>query len=326
MGVTNIPWVINPDGSPGETWNWWSGCKPVGPECDDCYAKLIAENPRYAGQFPNGFGLTLRPKKLTEPLHWRKPRGVFTHSMSDILLAEVPRHALVSTFAVMAATRRHTYMPLTKRAMRARRILSSTEFQDAVREEATTTYGMDPADWVWPLPNVRLGVSVGIQDSDHRIVDLLQTPAAVRWVSVEPLIDEVDLTRVDAHTPQQPFMVYDVLGRRYGVPGRWQAPLNKGLDWVVVGGESGRVFRADPWNPPPVPEGETPYARPMDLEWMRLVVDQCRSAGVPVFAKQTGSVQSRLLGLADRKGETPEEWPDALSDLRVREFPGFGTH
>jgi hypothetical protein len=123
----------------------------------------------------------------------------------------------------------------------------------------------------WPLPNVHLGVSVENQHwADIRIPALLDTPAAVRWISAEPLLGPIDLTRIDASSKQQPDMVYDALGQRYGVPGRWQAPAAAKLDWVVAGGESG------------------PKARPPHPDWFRTLRNQCAAADVPFLFKQWG--------------------------------------
>lgn len=327
MSTTLIPWVRNPDGSRGEVWNVWSGCEPVGEECFSCWARTVAENSRYASGFPDGFALTLRPHRVEDPLHWRKPRGVFTHSTTDPFLSGVPRSLLVSQFAVMAATGRHTYMMLTKRAGVMRSVLSSAEFVAAVRQEATSSYGLNAAEWRWPLPNLRLGISAGTQGGAvARLRALAETPAAFRWASIEPLIGPVALTRIDALDRSQPQAVYDALGRRYGVPGRWQAHSVRGLDWVVVGGESGRVHLDDPFHPPQPEGNRSSRVRPMQIEWIRKVVQECVAAGVPVFAKQLGSVQAHVLRLSDHKGEDLAEWPDTLADLKIRQFPGFGHH
>lgn len=245
------------------TWNPVTGCDKVSPGCDHCYAENIAH--RFAGTpaYPDGFKLTLRPERIDQPLRWKKPRRVFVNSMSDLFHKDVPDEFLAEVFAVMAVASRHTFQILTKRHGRMRSLLSSTEFKGEVAGLAARTWhdnyrGYDSHDLaVWPLPNVWFGVSVEDQArANLRIPALLETPAAVRFLSCEPLLGPVDLG--------------------YGEPcdhsratceeiGCWRA-----LDWVIVGGESGAG------------------ARPMHPEWARSLRDQCDAAGVPFLFKQWG--------------------------------------
>lgn len=228
------------------TWNVVTGCTEVSPGCDNCYAKTFAE--RWRGtpghHFENGFDVTLRPERLTLPLKWRKPKRVFVNSMSDLFHKDVPDSFIAQTFATMARTPQHTYQVLTKRHGRMRSLVGSLidggqNLIEAAPDEETaqTLY-----DAVWPLPNVWLGVSVEDQKrADLRVPALLDTAATVRFLSCEPLLGPVDLA---GHTD--------------------------GIDWVIVGGESGR------------------RARPMAPHWATALRDQCTTAQVPFFFKQWG--------------------------------------
>jgi protein gp37 len=239
------------------TWNPVTGCTEVSPGCDNCYAKTFAE--RWRGtpghHFENGFDVTLRPERIDQPLRWKKPRKVFVNSMSDLFHEAIPDEFIAEVFATMAKSPRHTYQVLTKRHGRMRSLLKRLSFRDNLAHLAP-----------WPLPNVWLGVSVEDQKrADIRIPALLNTPAAVRFLSCEPLLGPVDLEMVD----------WD------GATGLTvlEHPPN-GIDWVIVGGESG------------------PGARPMDPAWARQLRDQCQAASVPFHFKQWGAfAPSGVVGL-----------------------------
>lgn len=199
---------------------------------------------------------------------------IFVNSMSDLFHEDLGADSIQAVFDVIFRAKQHVYQILTKRAKRMSEMLPHVRY-------AT---GQKWADS--PEPNVHLGVSVEAKDVLERIDWLRRTPARVRFVSVEPLLEEVDLS---------PYL---------GDAELKQGPL-RGVDWAIVGGESG------------------PGARPCEPEWIRKVVRQCQERGVPVFVKQLGSVWARKAGQGadgpfDSKGGDPEEWPE---DLRVREFP-----
>lgn len=247
------------------SWNPVTGCVEVSPGCDHCYAKTFAE--RWRGvpghAYEQGFDLTLRPERLDQPLRWKRPRRIFVNSMSDLFHADVPDEYIARVFGVMAAARQHTFQLLTKRHARMRSLLSAESF----REQVFLSNNADQGDVLgdgWPLPNVWLGVSVENQQwANIRIPALLDTPAAVRWISAEPLLGSVDLRDCNGvDTIEQ-----DWIGGPLGGSG---AP-HPFVDWVVVGGESG------------------PGARPMHPDWARSLRDQCTSAGVPFFFKQWGA-------------------------------------
>lgn len=190
------------------TWNVVTGCEKVSPGCDNCYAETFAE--RWRGvpghHFETGFDVTLRPERLTLPMKWRKPRRVFVNSMSDLFHKDIPDEYIAKVFAVMALTPQHTYQILTKRHGRMRSLLGNPDFEKQVdrallTEPAFSDPKLTKRTWPlpkpgWPLSNVWLGVSVEDQKrADIRIPALIDTPAAVRFLSCEPLLGPVDLTK-----------------------------------------------------------------------------------------------------------------------------------
>lgn len=226
---------------------------------------------------------------------------LFHHSLSD--------DDIDAVFEIMGACDDaelgHTFQVLTKRADRARDYTCSGRAR-----KAWNSRRMDRS--AWPARNLHLGVSVENQKAaDDRIPYLLQCPAAVRFISAEPLLEEVSLFA---------FLRGEIRDRSLGILGVTSAP---GLDWVICGGESG------------------PGARPCALEWLEVIVEQCRAASVPAFVKQLGAYvvseqracaseeeakregfKSRWLwraGLKDRKGGDIAEFPE---ELRIRQFPG----
>ena len=229
---TGIEWT-------DRTWNPLTGCTKVTPGCDHCYAKTMHERFNGPGSFDT---VTLHPERLDQPLRWRKPARVFVNSMSDLFHRDVPDEYIAWVFGVMALAPEHTFQILTKRHGRMRSLLSSGDFRRMVGERVGVREGVYRRELVgWPLPNVWAGVSVENQQwADLRPDALRGTPAAVRFLSVEPLLGPVtvDLT---------------------------------GIDWVIVGGESG------------------PGARPMHPGWARSLRDQCVAAGVPFLFKQWGA-------------------------------------
>lgn len=254
------------------SWNPVTGCTKVSPGCDHCYAEGIAH--RFAGTkaYPNGFGVTLRPERLDQPLRWRRPRRVFVNSMFDLFHQDVPDEYIARVWSVMALASQHTFQVLTKRHARMRSLLNSESFKDAVLIEMTTIAAERRIAWpsphgnVWPRPNVWVGVSTENQQwANVRIPALLDTPAAVRFISAEPLLGPIDLARVGA----PPFWCLGHGRPTVDCPNDLHLP-RPGIDWVIVGGESG------------------PGARPMHPDWVRHLRDQCTSSGVPFLFKQWG--------------------------------------
>ena len=293
------------------TWNPVTGCTKVSAGCKHCYAERVF--PRaYAGQTidvalppegawrnpemakrPRRFtDVMTHPDRLDQPLRWRKPRRVFVNSMSDLFHDDVPDAFIAQVFAVMAGAWQHTFQILTKRPERMHRLIDSEVFYEAFSRAVYELFD-DPgasADW-WPLPNVWLGVSVEDQaTADQRIPLLLETPAALRFVSYEPALGPVDFVRAVNQL--------DWLSPASLTPG--------GIDWIIVGGESG------------------PNARPFDVDWARNTIRQCRASGVACFVKQLGAnpwfdrANDYACELDHRAGADMAEWP---VDLRVQEWP-----
>lgn len=261
--TTKIEWT-------DETWNPVTGCTKVSPGCDHCYAETIAT--RFAGKaaFPKGFQVTLRPNKVNDPLRWRTPRRVFVNSMSDLFHDEIPDPWLADIFAVMAAAQRHTFQVLTKRHGRMRALLKDAAFAEQVLDRARGK-GLQRADWRWPLSNVWLGVSAENQATANlRVPALLETPAEVRFVSAEPLLGPVDLTSLQRR-PDSSARIDALSGDVWHHPsGDIYAAAPGCIDWVIVGGESGRK------------------ARPMHPGWARDLQQQTTKAGRAFLFKQWG--------------------------------------
>jgi protein gp37 len=203
------------------TWNPVTGCTKISQGCKHCYAERLAKrlqamgNPRYK----NGFEVTMHDDLLDLPLSWRQPRRIFVNSMSDLFHPDVPVDFIQRVFATMSEASQHSFQILTKRPARASELAPNLP---------------------WPA-NVWMGTSVESADVVHRITSLRQIPAAVRFLSVEPLLGPI---------PNLPL---------------------EGIDWVIVGGESG------------------PKARPMREEWVAEIKRQCDGARVPFFFKQWGA-------------------------------------
>jgi protein gp37 len=262
-------------------------CTRISPGCTHCYASTINK------RFGNGLEYTvpnlekveffIDEKIMAEPMHRKKPARIFVGDMFDLFHEAIPDDLIGEVFAVMEQCRQHTFQVLTKRAERMRKIL--TEAADTAPQRYRG---------LLPLPNIWLGVSVEDQQrADERIPLLLKTPSAVRFLSVEPQLEPICLTRI----PWDENLYRDAL---YG---------SQGIHWVICGGESG------------------PGARPFNLAWAESLLEQCRAAGVAFFMKQLGSdprgwpaerIATSWPRLRDRKGGDPSEWPEAL---RVREFP-----
>lgn len=242
--ATKIEWT-------DETWNPVTGCTPISPGCANCYARRMAT--RLAGRFgypeaPHQFDVTLRPERLEEPLKWRKPRRVFVCSMSDLFHEDVPFEFVVRIWQTMFKAKDHIFQILTKRPVRM------SEFMNL----PTNNLGTFPV----VLPNIWLGVTVCTQEETWKIGELLQIPAAVRFVSIEPMVGEVDMCDFLPHLVDS--------GALDPNTGAGIDIMQPGIDWVICGGETG------------------PNARPMHPDWVRSLRDQCQCADVPFFFKQWG--------------------------------------
>lgn len=246
-----------------ETWNPVTGCSKVSNGCKHCYAerqwaRLSNISPVYHGR--KFTDVECHPERLEQPLRWKRPRKVFVNSMSDLFHPDVPSSFIKKVFEVMLHADNHIFQILTKRP----------EYMLNWFNE----FGHIFSPTSDPLPNVWLGVSVEDQaTADERIPLLLQTPAAVRWVSAEPLLGPVDIYGGDP----DPRLGGVVAGPGVIIEQHWKADGSgpfPGINWVVVGGESG------------------PKARPMHPDWVRSLRDQCKAAGVPFLFKQWGEWQA----------------------------------
>jgi len=340
MGKTSIAWT-------NDRWNPVTGRSKVSAGCKHCYAEVGA-NRFWATQYPRvservsmidaaGYPAVetmTRPRvftdvqchedRLDQPLRWKKPRKLSVNSMSDLFHEDVPDAFIDRVFAVMAWSSWHTFQILTKRAERMKDYRPSCSCGGVQPPTCVGVYEHpeDPPSFgcddccghgnedgccktvSFPLPNVWLGVSVENRAWKSRVIPhLVSTPAAVRFVSVEPLLE--DLGDISDWFPREREV------------SQTQSVWINGVNWIIVGGESG------------------PKSRPLDVAWARSIVKQCQAAGLPVFVKQLGAnpttaqtgyqgyngrrLPDRMsLSLRDAKGGDPHEWP---ADLRVREFP-----
>jgi protein gp37 len=227
------------------TWNPVRGCTKISPGCKHCYASTFAE--RFRGvvghPYEQGFDLRLVPKKLLDPLLWNAPSMVFVNSMSDLFHSKIPDSFVIQVAEVMVQANWHTYQVLTKRPERLQRLLSG------------------PLKFAATLPHIWWGVSVeNVKHGKPRIEQLRNTTASMKFLSVEPLIEDLGILDL------------------------------KGIDWVIVGGESG------------------PGARPMEESWVMSVLKSCRKHRVPFFFKQWGGVSKKKNG-RELHGKTYDEFP-----------------
>jgi len=272
---TGIEWTHIP-GYKGETWNPVTGCTKVSDGCKFCYAerewirwKANPKSVQYGREFTD---VATHEKRLGQPRQWDKPRAIFVNSMSDLFHDDVPFQFLFSVFETMAQCPHHIFMVLTKRPERMlefeRWIKSQATFPaifpDPLGDPDRSTFMGQP----WPLPNVWLGVSIENQETaDDRIPTLLRCAAAIRFISYEPALGPVDLDIV----PWPSGWDRGVDDVSDGIdPLRYKGKRGEGIDWVIVGGESG------------------PGARPSHPNWFNNVRYQCAAANVPFFFKQWG--------------------------------------
>ena len=313
------------------SWSPWRGCTKVSPGCAHCYAETLGKRfPKVMGEWGKGKPRVLA-KNWSEAVKWNKawnkaqyfcrvqgqlepPKPTVFPSLCDWLDDEVPVKWLSWFLMLIYDTPNLRWLLLTKRPENFK-----TRLAEVLADK------MDGPKWdAWEFvdnwitgkkvpSNIWVGTSVEDQiRADERIPKLLDIPAAGRFLSVEPLLGPVDLTRIEDDDGNS----LDALTGDWAIDGRGHTgPSHTHIDWVIVGGESG------------------PAARPCNVEWIRAIVRQCKHAGVPCFVKQLGSVpvqtcrppydsETDTLKLKHPKGGDPAEWPE---DLRVREFPWGGA-
>lgn len=282
--MTAIQWT-------DETWNPIVGCSRISPGCQRCYAAAAAKSARLQ-QFPQyqkvkewDGSVEFVKNQLLKPLSWKNPKRIFVCSMSDLFHENVPFEWIDQVCGIAAMCPQHTFQILTKRPQRAKEY-----FEDRANNLdtfiSTSNLSMKHVVARLPLPNVWFGVTCENQAmADERIPLLLQIPAAIRFLSCEPLLGEIDLSQ---------WLYADIPGK----------PRLNQINWCIIGGESG------------------PGARACSIDWMRSLVRQSQEAEIPVFVKQLGSNCCTMPGLAfgysDRKGGNIAEFPE---DLKIRQFP-----
>jgi protein gp37 len=289
MGAeTGISWT-------GSTWNPIVGCSKVSPGCANCYAETLAlrwgwtPKPWLPENGPEN--VILKPERLDQPLRWKRPRKIFVNSLSDVFHEQVPDEFIDQMYAVMARAPWHTFQVLTKRPERMRAYVTTPGRRERVI--AATGIVLHGGEYIrWPLRNVWAGTSVENARWRTRIDDLRETPSAVRFLSCEPLLGPLD--NVVVKDAAIGFSTDSLTAAK-----RPKLDLT-GIDWVIVGGESG------------------PGARPMKEEWVRDILAECRRQGVAFWMKQFGEVWSRAnLGHGGHAANM-DEFP---KDLRIQEFP-----
>jgi protein gp37 len=337
MAETTIEWTSGPRGEIGYTFNGWIGCTKVSDGCLNCYAE---QQDKFRSWTPEGWGAG-KPRRRTSKDNWDKPlrwnkaaaaagerRKVFCSSLADVFDNEVPDGWRVDLFRLIRDTPNLNWLLLTKRIGNAARMIAET---------LTHIGGIPEPVPIWPARNVWLGATVVNQEeADRDIPKLLEIPAQARFLSMEPLLGPVNLHEfisndLERRCPRCGWRGRGARGSSCGNCGL--GPEDGPLHWVIVGGESGRG------------------ARPLELNWIRDIVKQCKAAGVPVLVKQLGqyvlddgmsspgehwpitTVRESAPGYAsnidpdatpfvirlhDRNGGDWQEWPE---DLRVREFP-----
>lgn len=266
------------------TWNPILGCSKVSEGCRECYAIRDAHrmacnpNPKVAAAYegltviqngrPNWTGeVRYLPDRLDQPYRWKRPRRIFVNSMSDIAHEGVKQEWFNNILLAMLENPRHTFQVLTKRPGELREMLRISRLGVPYLNHHSTLPG-----------NIWLGASIENQKALDRLPAVKSFPAQVRWLSLEPLLEP--------------------LGEDLDMGG---------IDWVVVGGESGAM--------------RGPHtARPMEEWWVEQIIRQCRKQEVPVYVKQMGTVWADRHGATSKAGAYPNEWPEWLR-VRVREYP-----
>lgn len=302
--MSNIEWT-------GQSWNPIVGCSIKSTGCKVCYAMPMAARLAAMG-IEQYKGLTEKTKTgavwtgkiafaksvFEAPLKRKKPETYFVNSMGDLFHEDVPFAWVDKVFAVIALCPHHIFQILTKRSDRM------LEYMRQERCDEINSHAGELMDWQempevsWPPANAWMGVSAENQDRwDERVPDLLKTPAAIRWVSVEPMLEHINAQQIflkDEERIVEPLTgdwqdgVVDAGDRLVGVDSKYGSGPK--VDWLVCGGESGH------------------RARPFKTEWMQSLLEQAKASGTAFFAKQTG-------------GASKSKLPEIPADLLIREFP-----
>ncbi len=278
------------------------GCSKCSPGCLNCYAERMARRQSFMHRLEYSIAINNHTGKwsgkcvlvesaLDKPLHWKKPRMIFVCSMGDLFHESVPKEWIIKVFMTIANCPQHTFQILTKRPSRMKEWFDSPEWVEI--------------DDGYRPKNLWLGVTVCTQkEADEKIPILLDIPVAVRFVSIEPCLEEINLGNIRIQRDPKfgdngwqgrpggyPYLNC-LTGREYSVMVGNPTPYK--LDWVIVGPETG------------------PKARPCKIEWIESIVDQCKDANVPCFVKKVPVRKNQ------KDWGNMELWPE---QLRVREYP-----
>ena len=303
MNRTKIQWC-------DFTWSPITGCTPVSEGCANCYSQRILK------KFKKPLGVTLHHDRLDEPLKLKKLSKIFVCSMGDLFHEDVPDEFIFDVWLTMARANQHTFLVLTKRPERIKRLFESWICNPPGKPglNIATGVGVTMAGYSWPLPNVWLGVTAENQKMFNHRKSLLSELRGIKFVSFEPLLGPIKFNTYTLQTDHC-FVceAEDRMGQKRGTqshpincnynrtfirPPKKYGPAYHGIDWVIVGGETG------------------PGARECREEWVQSIYDQCKVAGVPFFFKQRGNNWKMCEGwnannihLRGIDWESYREWP-----------------
>jgi protein gp37 len=299
MGKSKIEWT-------DAVWNPITGCSKVSEGCRNCYAERLWPRLRAMGNTVyvdrNFNDVACHHERLDQPLKWKKPRKIFVNSMSDLFHEDVPDIFIIDVLSVIAEASQHTFFILTKRPERMNEIFNHETIANDVWLQ--TSRGVNAEKSPWPLKNLWLGVTAENQQrADERIPVLLQIPAAVRFVSAEPMLGLVDLSSYLSRCSScnAPINKNDSSWRWNGICWEHKCPgnhpqvghfaANAGVDWVICGSETG------------------PNRREACIEWIGDLCDQCEHAGVPFFLKQM-EINGRMVKMPELDGKIWAQFPE----------------
>jgi len=273
--TTKIEWVTNKNGTKGETWNPITGCSKISAGCANCYAERMSK--RLAGRYgypkDDPFKVTFHPDKLDQPLHWLKPRRIFVCSMGDLFHDDVEWNWQYKVFEIMFINPDHTYIVLTKRPKRMQKVLPDIWFH------LGRNYGIIKGEtdgYPFPLKNLWIGVTVENQKiADERIPILMHIPASKRFISVEPMLADVDIISPVHRT----------------FPSEKVAGPPCFINWVICGCESGSKRRLT------------------NIDWIRNLRDQCVDFNIPFFLKQM-EIDGKIVSMSKLDGTVWNQYPE----------------
>ena len=281
MADSNIQWT-------DKVWNPVTGCSKVSAGCENCYAETMTKRLKGMGveKYKNGFVPAFHPETLSIPSKWKKPCKIFVNSMSDLFHKEIPFTFINEVFRTIYNNKRHTFQILTKRPERIKEYFEYVKYIEFPKQ----------------FPNLWLGVSVENQETaDERIPVLLATPAAVRFVSVEPMLGPVDLKNIRHYNSHgEHICSYQVLEPITNA----KCGNRPALDWVICGGETGK------------------NARECSMSWIITLQEQCQQANVPFFLKDCGEYIKKICKPIFKSSHIEEKYEnDEIGHIKYKQFP-----